>query len=988
MAQQTINVEQLTGQARNPVAGQMAGGITPYRVFNLVPDRMGGYAPFGRRARVLDGDGFQIELANLPYMVGFDETGVSSYRVGALTGDFELYWGPTLTQRRTPVTISANEERAVVHLDAAGAYVNRSNYFVFEQKHRDRAYRIAVEPISGAAPIVAATTGLAFQNEPATWNVPVVDAAYGDGVYVVATEIELYRRSGPSGAWTQVVNLSGDYLARFLRVVYGGGTWMALMESGGLASVYVSTDNGLTWAPHTVNAANPTRRVMGLAYGAGVWVATGTAMWRSTNTGTSWALVDGNEGGTWEVKDAAYAADMGHWLAPVWNDTDAPVVWAKHVLYSDNGGASWVTTQMISPGVGSPSQVSNYAYRVVTVAGGFLRFIHGNGNDTNISFTLPGAWYSFAAGAPLPGVSGTDAVNGVVHDPVGGFTIVVGDSGGAPRIWRSQDSGWQRLTDIENAFVTAGDTTVGAVAIDEDGNVSYFGTHLTVFTGASAGFRAGAYNVIALSYFNTHAGRFVFNIARGATAVEEGGGVTITLPSKDSIIANNDWLSLYPDSQPLVDDLRCDIYIQRSGDVIEGEEVQYTIRYAFTKPYPQSASESHTISDLPLGQQLLLHGYPTTAIFEQSRTAIHNGRIWGMASQDEGLWRRQDASHARGDEMSYEIANQANRFVLCYTEIGWANLMSDRSYIPIQPTQSSRFTGLVSTPSGLLVMFENEIFLINGDPAFGNVNVELYLDLVGCDDGTEPCKVGGVPFVIWNGKVWVLQAGQAQQIGAEQWRADDPFVGIAPEPQSRSLLARTKAGQVFRYLLDDQFWLTDAVSAVGGPVAQMLPNCTCESNHNTRFVVEDPTSTYRVWATRRDGTPDAPHLTYLGMDFGALERRKALYLVKAGFEGAVMRAEYDREAMAFDADAVPTLLYQAANEGNGVVTAVTEQPGGILPYRRASGSNTSGTLAWRLPLRRTRGDSIDVRLELRGLDYGDVLKLPLRFVVAGGGELR
>jgi len=43
---------------------------------------------------------------------------------------------------------------------------------------------------------------------------------------------------------------------------------------------------------------------------------------------------------------------------------------------------------------------------------------------------------------------------------------------------------------------------------------------------------------------------------------------------------------------------------------------------------------------------------------------------------------------------------------------------------------------------------------------------------------------------------------------------------------------------------------------------------------------------------------------------------------------------------------------------------------------------------WRLPLRRTRGSSIDVRLQLNGFGFDDVMKFPLRFFVASGGEAR
>jgi hypothetical protein len=444
--------------------------------------------------------------------------------------------------------------------------------------------------------------------------------------------------------------------------------------------------------------------------------------------------------------------------------------------------------------------------------------------------------------------------------------------------------------------------------------------------------------------------------------------------------------------------LRYDVYIQRVGEEILGEQPQYTIRYAFTKPY----GEDGVIEELPLGTQVLTWGLPTTAIFEKSLTAIHNGRVWGMANQGEALWRDQ------GDEMSYEIANQANRFVLSYSEVGWANLMSDRSFIPIQPTQSSRFTGLVSTPSGLLVMFENEMFLITGDPAFGNVSVELYLDMVGMDPPTEndgvprPAKVGGLPFVIWNGKIWMIQAGNSQQLAPDQWLRSDPFVRISPEPQTRSLLALTSSGQVFRYILDDQFWLTDPVTRSGDNIVELLPNCTCITGDNTRMVSrstrwnpdeEEFELYYPVWSTRLDGTPDTPHLYYRSIDFGEPQKRHALYLVKFGVENYLRNTV--RTSDTFDPTVLPVAFFQSDRADNtlsaGLPDISIEEPiptGGRLPYSLARVRAAGGAYSWRFPLAETRASGIDVRLELRGMGYDDVFRLPIEFAYASGGATR
>lgn len=74
MAQQVAQVEALQGQARNPVGG----GTQPHTVVNLVPHRLGGLTPFGRRTR-LQRDGSDVSVPPSSALVGYDETGVASF---------------------------------------------------------------------------------------------------------------------------------------------------------------------------------------------------------------------------------------------------------------------------------------------------------------------------------------------------------------------------------------------------------------------------------------------------------------------------------------------------------------------------------------------------------------------------------------------------------------------------------------------------------------------------------------------------------------------------------------------------------------------------------------------------------------------------------------------------------------------------------------------------------------------------------------------
>lgn len=99
---------------------------------------------------------------------------------------------------------------------------------------------------------------------------------------------------------------------------------------------------------------------------------------------------------------------------------------------------------------------------------------------------------------------------------------------------------------------------------------------------------------------------------------------------------------------------------------------------------------------------------------------------------------------------------------------------------------------------------------------------------------------------------------------------------------------------------------------------------------------------------------------------------------------------YDRSDAAYDADTVPALFYSSGRENNGVtVDGVSPNAtGGIPPVAPRVGTRDTMTISWRMPLRRSKYYTMDVRLELRGMQYGDVMKLPVRFFFSPGGEVR
>jgi hypothetical protein len=1011
VAQQVLEAQQLVGQNRNGVHGQAGGApLEPYRVFNLAPHRRGGYAPYGRRVRMVTDALANVTLFNVTRLVGHDETGLASFTTNtASSGSLQLFRSNVLYAQAHPSYPNASD---AVHLDGAGAYIGRTKYLVLDRDER------LMEPIRVRADVVSEVGSSIQAQQVSTAIGNFVDVEYGAGVAVAVTDLGYIYRSLDRGLTWSSVLFSGTSV--FVSVAYGNGWWLASTIGG---TIFRSNDDGANWTSVAVVSWAAGSAVSWA--GGGRWFYSGlgangsTGIFMSNDDGLNWTLVDdlysALGGSEWDVRRVAVDRNRQVYAGVAYERVPSQTAQEIFVDTQADGSfnfASAFTTSLV--GSNNPYGRLPGGKGWLWTEFGFNRFYSVNRLDGRVAES----WDISANvnNVHMWTVTGT-VLNGrprkVKYNAVRNTLYVVGSEidGVAvqPAVWQgSAPSNLTRQSEIEAAFNEIVSGSIYSVAFDEDGNAIYVGAAGTVLTtGVGAGLKSGTYSLYFVSYFNTKAGRFIFGFHKAEASFNQdyGNSLSVIAQTKESILSSNVWLAARPDGADIVDDLRLDVYIQYTAESAEGTKDdqdivsafsgENTIRYAFTSPFPDASSEvgvdadvdqpvGREIGELPIGRQITVGGAPTTVIFEKartggslgpvaSRTAIHNGRVWGLASQDEGRWNSADG-------ISLEIANQFNRFVLTYTETGWANLVSDQSFIPIQPTQSRNFTGIMSTPSGLMLLFDNEIFLVTGDPAFGNVTVELYLDMVGCDVGSIPCRLGGLPFTIWDGKIWALQAGQALDVSQTQWRPEDPFVRIAPEPSSRSLLALTQSGMVFRYLVDDQFWMTDPVNRDDFTYGEMLPGV-----QRVAFVESDG----EVWNTLTDGTPDAPQLVYRDMDFGFPERRTPLYLAKMTLEGPISALEYDRDAVGYDATVIPALFFASASIDNGDThETLSPQVGGIQPVMKTVGNRRVGTMSWRLPLRSTRGYSMDLRFEMRGMAYSDTIKLPLRFFFAAGGELR
>lgn len=228
MARVSVPLEGLPGQARNPVPSTRA--LTPHTVFNLVPDRLGGYVPYGRTNSV----GISLQAGSR--LVGWDETGISSWRYSGST--VALFLGSGVhTRSASNLPGGVVGERGSVHLDGAGFYYDRDEYLVFEQQHPDRGYRIAVEPIGGASGAQVPDDDGEDEGSVrpgAGWTRMATDESW----LMAAAPDGLWLRRVSGGAWRRIHENPGPG-HRFRYVRYEHGLWVALASASGNVAAWV-----------------------------------------------------------------------------------------------------------------------------------------------------------------------------------------------------------------------------------------------------------------------------------------------------------------------------------------------------------------------------------------------------------------------------------------------------------------------------------------------------------------------------------------------------------------------------------------------------------------------------------------------------------------------------------------------------------------------------------------------------------------------------
>jgi hypothetical protein len=957
---QILELNVLRGIDRNKATGDDPdGSFLPTEAYNLAPERRGALVPFGRVTDLMV-NAAPVDLAGTP--LGYDERGLVSLDAGL--GRYRLFNG--YASAESVMAYNPATAADTPHAHGFGAYRHIAQFFGYDAP----AEATTVEPFTRLRPVFTSEAG-SEATETNYGATPFIAVAYNpdeptEWMAVKANGVAFFTNN-IEGGFTAVTNIG---ISGIRTLACGAGVWVAAGANG----TRYSTNNGATWSvPATANIATGNIFKVtwsGTLFTASRWIATDTSALWSSGDGSAWVVSSNlatiGQGGSVPIEEVigAFAfSEAGLGVAVTATNKGASANMRK-VFLSENGGQTW-TWNAMSPysfGFNTGKVRSEPALQLAGGPQNSFWLVNNVGQILYLPDMLASPSVSTIAYTPTTPARFARAVE---FDRTRRKWYAVMADGS---FWES-DSGTS-IIEVPEMKLDAPPTVAGAdgrnlspdlVRASEDSVVvvgSDGGDGAIRFVGATFGLSAGTYTVYWVSTVSTEGGQLVVDIGSRVFAFDTAFGsvITVSLDSIADIIANEmPWIDpLVPAQLAHAEDLLMnrtfvDIYVSYSevtpGDVEEaGEdsalaEVVPIFAFALT---PDDPPPSRVIPKEPVGRILGSGDGVMAAAFQAGPEAVvHNGRVWAVLSQDESLYRTADARTVP------EAASLRAGVRIGYSDVGYINLMRQLSYVQLIPAQSDEFVGMVSTPSGLLAFFENEVYLIAGDPALGNLQIELYPDIVGADPGTRITKMGGVVFCIWKGDVYVLAGGQAQAISRPAYLFEDQFVDVVAEPCQKCLVAKTATGKTFRYFIEFQQWFENTITTYDFA----LPSPSdCENN--SRYV----TTADRIEVVRRDGAPATPYITYKGIDYGDKNRVDAAYGMLVPVSGDF-------------AGGRPILRFKILEGDDEVDDALSTSS--VLAYREGD--------TWRFYLPRgLKARLHDFRLILDGMEMGDTLEPQLQ----------
>lgn len=350
--------------------------------------------------------------------------------------------------------------------------------------------------------------------------------------------------------------------------------------------------------------------------------------------------------------------------------------------------------------------------------------------------------------------------------------------------------------------------------------------------------------------------------------------------------------------------------------------------------------------------------------------ALWNRRLWGRASAD-GSWVGYDLSAPNGN--LDDPPKPITPLTLWYSEQDCGNLCTINSTIEIPAVRSSAITAIVPMASnrygqlgGLLVFCDNETWLVTGDVALNNLDLEPHPILIGCDAGKKPVTLGEIIFVIWQGQLWMLTPEGAKPIGNNIKKFGESWQKVRVDPSSQSLIALLSNGKWYRYIIQHDYWLVDLPAPSGtGAIVDAYPNGAGGLRYGTSGGYE------LSWSKLPSGTLPPSKIIYRNLELSGQHSADKIISVRtytrnyAGING--MRMHYKCNGTHGDVDTGSAEILNPRNYGN-----IAELEGDTL---------------FTLP-RHIRGRQWDIALIYASPDVDLIVEHPIVLTWAQGYTLR
>jgi len=309
----------------------------------------------------------------------------------------------------------------------------------------------------------------------------------------------------------------------------------------------------------------------------------------------------------------------------------------------------------------------------------------------------------------------------------------------------------------------------------------------------------------------------------------------------------------------------------------------------------------------------------------------------------------------------FATASGAGLNTIYFTELGFANLTKTLNYFKVPFSSSTSVVGMASTPAGLLIIGQNEMFLFRGDPT-ANPELVKFASSIGADSGDVVVKMAGIVFLVYSGHIYMISLGMGDvdfgsgvaRVSDDIYDVEDPFIELAVDHPQNILVARTASNRVFHFDVARQAWFEGPMSGV--PFERMLPNANLFSpdDYGPSYLLSN--GHLRAIQNIGDGTA---RFGFEQLDFGDKRARKL-------FRSAEINVSDE-----YNPGSPPVMEY-----------AVDGRSGSV------NGSNLGeGRWVFRLPLG-SSGAKADFAFSFSGLTVSDVIEPPIVFNVVPSGRRR